>query len=294
MRLGSQRALGACAAAFLAVAACAAEAPQAVFIGSYDWPASAHGLGGFSGLEVSGDGADFVAISDRGQIVSGAFRREDGRISGVDTRSAEPLLSRRGTPLAKPAYDAEGLAMAPDGRVFVSFESRHRVWAYDGGQVAASLGPDDPAFDSVDGNAGFEALAIDAAGSLYMIPEKSGRLDRAFPIYRFDGRGWVQLPQATLPRSEGFLPVGADFGPDGRLYVLERNFTGLGFRSRVRRLSVEGGPVETVLTSALLRHGNLEGLAVWRDGAGRTRLTMISDDNFNSLQRSEFVEYALP
>jgi hypothetical protein len=39
------------------------------------------------------------------------------------------------------------------------------------------------------------------------------------------------------------------------------------------------------------RHGNLEGLAVWQDALGTIRLTMLSDDNFNSFQRSEFVEY---
>ncbi|WP_299349376.1 hypothetical protein [uncultured Shimia sp.] len=45
-----------------------------------------------------------------------------------------------------------------------------------------------------------------------------------------------------VPRLDGFDPVGADFGPDGRLFILERGFNGVGFRSRVRRFDVtEGG-----------------------------------------------------
>jgi hypothetical protein len=41
-------------------------------------------------------------------------------------------------------------------------------------------------------------------------------------------------------------------------------------------------------------HDNLEGLAVWRDELDRIRLTMISDDNFRLVQRTEIVEYVLP
>ena len=38
---------------------------------------------------------------------------------------------------------------------------------------------------------------------------------------------------------------------------------------------------------------NLEGLAVWRDATG-LRATMISDDNFLALFRSQIVEFRLP
>ena len=95
----------------------------------------------------------------------------------------------------------------------------------------------------------------------------------------------------------GFLPVSADIGPDGRFYLLERNFGLFGFRSRLRRWELtEKGPVgeQTLLQTSSGRHDNLEGLSVWRDHSGSLRATMISDDNFRSLQRTELVEYALP
>ena len=95
-----------------------------------------------------------------------------------------------------------------------------------------------------------------------------------------------------------FLPVGADFGPDGALYLLERDFTGFGFRSRVRRFDItgpaRGGAGEILLQSRARQFDNLEGLSVWRDEAGRIRLTMVSDDNFLFVQRTELVEYVLP
>lgn len=88
--------------------------------------------------------------------------------------------------------------------------------------------------------------------------------------------------------------MGADFDTEGNLYLLERAFTGFGFKSRVRRFFLDDDAVtaeETLLETAILQHDNLEGLSVWKDADGDIRLTMISDDNFNDFQRTEFVEY---
>ncbi len=91
--------------------------------------------------------------------------------------------------------------------------------------------------------------------------------------------------------------MGADFGHDGRLYVLERGFNGLGFRTRVRSFDISNGIAgdeKVLFNKGIGRHDNLEGISVWRDAAGLIRLTMISDDNFRFLQQTEIVEYALP
>ena len=54
------------------------------------------------------------------------------------------------------------------------------------------------------------------------------------------------------------------------------------------------GPVdeEILLTTRPLQYDNLEGIAVWADGQG-IRITMVSDDNFLFVQRTELVEYRL-
>ena len=271
----------------------ATEPEQARYVGSYTWRGDDPAFGGFSGLELGPDGRNFTALSDRGAIVSGRLERAaDGQVSGVIHGAIVPLRDPEGRTIEKEALrDSEGLATRSDGRVFVSFEFQHRVWAYLTPEKAAQM-PRPWRFKDFKPNGSFEALAIDAQDRLYVLPERSGGLSTPFPVFRYAGGRWSQ--PFSIPRRDGFLPVGADFGPDGRFYLLERAFTGIAFQSRVRRFDVSGTDLtgETVLfQSRAGRHDNLEGLAVWADADGHIRLTMVSDDNFRFFQKTEFVDY---
>jgi len=153
-----------------------------------------------------------------------------------------------------------------------------------------SLLPSHPDFAAMQANAALEAIAIGPDGALYALAERSGRAERPFPVYRFREGIW-DVP-FTIPRRGAFLVSGADIGPDGRLFLLERDFAGIGFRSRVRSFDLTGGDERVELQSSVGQFDNLEGLAVWQDGQG-IRLTMISDDNQNWFQQTEIVEYRL-
>ena len=116
-------------------------------------------------------------------------------------------------------------------------------------------------------------------------------MSRPFPVCRFNGGEW-DIPFA-IPRRDEHLVSGADIVPDGRLYVLERQFTGFGFKTSVRRFELDGTHETTVLDTANATHDNLEGISVWRDAAGQLRITMISDDNFKFFQQTQIVEYQI-
>lgn len=297
------RALIVAALPFLAVTALPpppARAGEAVFLGAYTWSRGDYGFGGFSGLEVSDDGLGFAAISDKGaRYVEGIFTRD--AVGRITSATAGPLLrlpDQKGARMTGSWADSEGLAIAPDGTIYVAFEARHRVWAYASPTALPRPMPTHPDFARLQDNSGLEALAIGPDGALYTLPERSGALDRPFPVYRAQPPDGPWRIVGHIPRRGGYLPTGADFGPDGRLYILERRFAGfLGFGARVRSFSAgpEGiGDERELLVTPLGAHDNLEGLAVWRDALGRIRLTMISDDNRNPwLQRTEFAEYAL-
>lgn len=264
---------------------------DAVLTGTYVWHLADSHFGGFSGLEVADDGLGFVALSDRGRIVDGEFRRDAaGRITGIAAGPLVQLTDGNGAALAPGRSDSEGLAIAPDCERFIGFEGVARVRSETGADGHPVALPVPDAFRAMQNNASLEALAIGPDGALYTIPERSGRIDRPFPVYRYLGGVW-DVP-FTLPRRGPFLVTGADVGPDEMLYVLERDFTGIGFRSRVRRFALDGSGEETLLETATGTHDNLEGIAVWRSDTGM-HLTMISDDNFRWFQRTEIVEYSL-
>jgi hypothetical protein len=186
--------------------------------------------------------------------------------------------------------DSEGLALAPDGRLFIAFEGRARVRVEGRDGAPPQVLPRDPAFDAYGENKAFEALALAPDGAVLVIPEDvEGGGD--FPVWRLGGDGAWRVAFA-IPRRGNFLPTGADAGPDGRLYVLERAVAGLGFMSRVRVFGLDGGGGATVFESRAGLHDNLEGLSVRAEGGGIV-MTMISDDNFRFFQRTEIVEVHL-
>ena len=271
-----------------------ATAQTAEHISSFTWAAPTDVYGGFSGIEVSDDGNSFTVIGDKGIIVTGDFLRKEGQITGVD-----PTLFNLKNPdnkgLTKFNSDAEGLAIRADGRIFVSFERYHRVWTYRDPNSEAAWLPRHPDFQGLQGNFALEALAVDAKGTLYTLPEQSGDIAKPFPVYRYKDGAWT-IP-FSIPRTGPFSPVGADFGPDGKLYLLERYLGSFfGFQTRVRRFTIDGDILsdeQMLLETPAGTHDNLEGLAVWRDAQGAIRLTMISDNNFNALQRTELVEYRI-
>lgn len=282
------------AAAFLGWQVSATPEGPAEFISTVEWQSNESWFGGFSGLEISEDGAGFVAISDRGQIVTGQLSRQNGKIDQITLAESHPVRGLKGQTQYNYKGDTEGLAIREDGRLFVSYEGNHRVWAYMSvGAKAAGL-PRHPDFRKMNNNGSLEALAVDAQNRLYTFPEDVSILSERIPVYRYTRGVWEQ--PFDLPKQGSYKIVGADIGPDGKLYLLERNFTGWGFRSRVRRFDLSDtglGPSETLLQSTTGFHDNLEGLSVWKDSEGHLRLTMISDDNFKFFQRTEFVEYRL-
>lgn len=263
------------------------------FVGMFRWTMDAAAFGGLSAIEVDGTGTEFTAISDRGNFFSGTLLRDaQGQIAGVADVTVTPVVGRDGGPLRKSGVDSEGLAIGPEG-IYVSMEGPAQVYRFKTLAGGGKALPRADGFAKMQRNSSLEALALAPDGALFTLPERSGRMDQPFPVYRFQD-GWT-LP-FSIPRLGGYLPTAADFGPDGKFYLLEREFHGLlGFQSRVRRFDlggVEAGDV--LLETAIGQYDNLEGLSVWRDADGSLRLTMISDDNFRFFQSTQIVEYAVP
>lgn len=272
-----------------------ADPARAALVGRYVWSDGDRMFGGISGFDLERDGLAFRAVEDPGRTFAGRLRRDAaGLVTGVERGAITALAGTDGAPLSDKLSDAEGVALEPGGTYIVSFEGLARADRY--GR------PDMPVerlvwdFDTrvFNVNESFEAVARADNGWIYLVPELPPAGEDSLPLYRL--RGYV-IDIVTHIRQDGYWrPTGADFGPDGKLYLLERDYWGfVGFMSRVRRFTLDEDDQilreEVLLQTRAGTHDNLESIAVWRDAEGAIRLTMVSDDNFMPFQHTEIVDY---
>lgn len=271
-----------------------AAAPAPLSVTRIEVPASEPWLMGLTGIHTV-DGQRVTAVTNFGFLVEGRIERDRaGRMTGFTPLGARALAFPDGRALTNGFRAAEGLAVGRDGRLFVSFEYHTRVWTY----RRADSAPEDMGlhrdFERLPNGRGLAALALAPNGSLYAIPERPARMTHGFPSYRWQDGEWVG--SFRMPSDGRFLPVGADFGPDGWLYVLEHEGVAQGGRSQIRRFPVQGdgmGRGEVVMRTAPGQFGYLSSLSVWRDRGGRLRATMVADNGGLAARPTELVEVML-
>lgn len=245
-------------------------------------------IGGLSGLELDSMGRGAMLLSDRGTLYTATITRNaQGTATGVSITGTQRLRHRG----EHKHPDSEGLALLPDGQIAVTAEDPTRLLLYRWGNKDPAYTPDLPTARALDDNRGLEALARAPDGTLYTMFETPD--GASYPTYLFANGAWK--PGPPLSAYPDFSIVGADFDADGRLYVLERAFSALGFRTQIRRVrfTADGVQEEVLLRTALGRFDNLEGIAVSATPSGDTRISLVSDDNFLSILRMSLVEFTI-
>ena len=291
-----RKAAAAALAALLALASCMEgppEAPEARLIGAFRMDGLGRGDAGLSGLHVGEGGASLLALDDRSFLHGAAILREGGRPVGIGPATEHALRQADGRPMY--AHDSEGMAVLPDGRVAVSYEGLNAIFLHD--PANRWIGPplDRPVrLVRLSKNEGLEALAAFPDGGLLAISEAS-RFGRHL-VWRIDADGGWR-PIGGLRSPGPFRPVGADIGPDGRLWLLERAWhLPLRFATRVRTLRVEPDRLSdprTVLETRVGEWGNFEGISV-RAAPGGTVVALVSDDNGLGFLPAHYAEFLVP
>lgn len=258
-------------------------APRAEVVGHFDWVEQLDGFGGVSGIDLSADGLEFRIVTDTGMTLDGRFKRgADGAVTATVPGRWVLLLGEDPHPLAESVRDAEAISVQADGSFYVAFERNARVEWYQGPDTVAKLRDEGLDLSDQTFNRSFEALAEGPDGAVYVLPEVPPSWGGPYPVQVLrDGRWTMPF---SIPSGETWMAVGADFGPDGRLYLLERDYWGLiGFKTRVRRITLSD---ETIAADDVLfetragDYGDFEGIAVWSAGPQDIRLTLVSDSNF--------------
>jgi len=260
---------------------------------TYHWQSSKAEFGGLSGIAMTDDGMRVTVISDRGTMFIADVERDDGVITKVTVTDRHALQDWDGNPPVQFLRNAEGFSVDPNGSLHVAYEGWARVWSYkDPDALPEWLHVWDRFWDLI-GNSGFEALAQDDVGRLHVISEQAKQ--GLFPVFIYNGEGWDE--GISIPMFDDFRVSGADFGPDGALYLVERKFSLIrGFATRIRR--VEFGKDEITKDTLLFDSpfgdmDNSEGIDLWQDADGATIVTLLSDDNFSPLQKTLITEFEL-
>lgn len=284
------------------------------FVGGLVLTSSSAEFGGWSGLVVSEDGRRLLAISDRGSWMLADIVAEGGRPRGLDNAILGEIAGLGGQSLRGRDKDAESVTLLEGtlarGTVLISFERNHRIGRFP--VTDRGLGPPlgylrmPPDARRMSSNKGLEAITVLRGGPLRgAIVAFAEELHDAARNHT----GWIwPAGMASEPQRLGMTNI-ADFAitdaaalPDGSLIVLERKFRWLeGVRMRLRHLRAADIRPGALLEGEVLLEAdmtseidNMEALALSRNARGQTVLTIMSDNNFNSmLQRSLLLQFTL-
>ncbi|MGL4543642.1 MAG: esterase-like activity of phytase family protein [Polymorphobacter sp.] len=282
------------------------------FMGALALKSGDESFGGISGLRAGVDGR-MLAVTDTGNWLSFVTVERDGRLVGITDVVMAPIRDAEGQAApSKTDGDAEALSWDPvSGAAVVAFEQDHRLQYYRGIDparpetltVAASKVTRTPRTAAWADNAGGEVLASLADGTLVVIGEDPqdgyGRHDILLIDDKQVRRLGYTAPRGTRPTDAILLSAPAT------LLVVNRSYSPLGGVTAVLEtldldalaaLPDTGSPTSAQAVVARLAVplsvDNMEGIALRRT-AGRTFVYLVSDDNFNPVQRTLLFKFEL-
>lgn len=266
-------------------------------------------FGGLSSIHLDAQGTRLLGVTDKGSWLRGRIVYRADRPAGIADAEMAPILGPDGEPLAAAArgwYDAESLTES-DGKFYVGIERVEKIVRFDvvrDGLTARGEPIAVPAdFRTFTRNRGLECLAAmpegtARAGTLIAVTEQSLDSNNNHRAYVIEGG---RVTRFAVKRSGEFDVTDCAILPPADLLLLERRyslFSSLGMRiRRIPLAAIKGGAVVDghPLIEADLAHqiDNMEGIAVHRNARGETIITLVSDDNFSSIQRSLLLQFAL-
>jgi hypothetical protein len=283
-----------------------------VFRGGLQLTSAIDTFGGLSGIGYTGPDGLLTMVSDRGNFVSGQLIYDEaGAPLSLVGVTIEPIQNSKGADLPR-AYvrDAEALTIIErDGApaaVRVGFENLTRVADFkleNGVPTGAAREVSIPGWLSeTRTNESLEAVCVappasPIAGSTLLLTEGVTTGDGAHSAYLL---GKNDKGPLTYRSGSGTNPTDCAFLPNGDLLVLERGVALVNFAAKLIRVKADQVRPGAEMQGEILFEGvggdldNMEGLAVHAIASGETRITLISDNNFNDWERNLLLEFTLP
>lgn len=269
-------------------------------------------FGGLSGLGFVSPDHKLVMVTDRGNFISGQLLYDEADLPlGLIGVTIDPIQNSKGAALPRAfARDAEALAVIERGgapaALRVGFENLTRVAdfeLFEGRPTGPAKEVTVPQWlTDARTNESLEAVCIAPAAS----PIAGSTLLLTEGVVDDDGEhsawllGNADRGALSYSSSAGTNPTDCAFLPNGDVLVLERGIALFTFNMKLFRVAASDVKPGASMRGDLLLEAlgtdvdNMEALAVHTGPDGATRITLVSDNNFNDWERNLLLEFSLP
>ena len=255
-------------------------------------------FGGLSGLIINED-KSLIAVGDQGIWLTGKIKINgngklveiiNGRLGHLKGNENNPLYK-----LGKSYTDAESIEPY-NNRFVVSFERNHRILIFNNIYSHSETFYDKIKNLELPDNGGNEAMAPLKNNSIFLLSENLIHPDDKIAGYLLSDN---KLKKVYVKKRGSFKPTDMSSLPDGNILLLERSFSPV--RGASARISVikfedlEPNSVILPLTLDTLKPpmvvDNFEGISFLKLNDGGYYIFILSDDNFNFLQKTILYQF---
>lgn len=271
-------------------------AGKLVYLGGWQLRSDNPRFGGISAMHI--DAGQAIALSDAGTLIRFHLPRTSAHVRG----SIDVLPDGPGSASIKRDRDSEALTVFGN-RAWVGFERQNAVWRYRTSDWRSDARAAPDAMRKWPKNMGSEGIVRLRDGRFLLFAEAPDEKGESSEVLLFDGDPALAATRARSLRyrvPRGYRLTDAGLLPDGKLLLLNRRFAlfeGVSAKLLVAdpgRIEKEGeirGQIIAELRSPLLVD-NMEALSIGAEN-GRTIVWIASDDNFNPMQRTLLLKFAL-
>lgn len=268
------------------------------FLGAWELGSDNRDFGGISGLAIQDDGR-FLAVSDAGTLIGFGLSGDES----ADRPFIAPMPGAFGGKRNYEDRDSESLEHdLASGRFWVSYEGKHAIRRFSPSfsRTEATVRP--KAMQEWGSNSGAEALLRLPDGRFLVFSEGHDREDGSYEALHFSGDP-TEIGSDSF--AFGYFPperhkiTDAKMLPDGRVLTLNRKFDLTGLSATLAVFDpaeiIRGEAIRPAVIAKLespLLVDNMEGLAVVQQGED-VIIWIISDDNFNIVQRTLLMKFRL-
>lgn len=260
-------------------------------------------FGGLSGLTLSSNCEDLLAISDQGRWFTARLNYDGATLSGLETPVLQAMRDSKGLSRTDGIWsDAEAVTKLQSGKFAVAFERRVHVGTFDIAAKGLSARlvsvPYPPAIDDGPWNGEIESLGQLPSGDFIAVAERQRNADGNSLAWIWNG---TRTTAFALKRYSSFNVTDLAVAPDGSVLTVERSITKTSLPGMaIRRFDPKSVKAGDLLKPELLLEANvpiyaidnMEGIALCERG-GETRVTLLSDNNFNThIQSTVLLQFA--